>query len=300
MKRRDFLKIAGAAFGLTLPALGGYWYVSNRGENPPAVDPYAPEPWETNSSPEPVLIIINEDPAHRCGRFLAEILWAEGLNGFSAVRLADASPQLLSGYGCVLLSAGACSPDETEMLASYAAAGGNLVVFQPDDVLATGLGLSASSGTIHESAALADPRHPLAAGILGQPLSVHVEAGLYPTDGGEVVARLDDPQAIGVLPARSGWCGCFRPGLNIVLTLGQPANPSALTICRCSARDCLGGSISSAWIPQSENSSPVANIVLAVQDTSAAAPVVFSVRRAACWWSLPISRNTFSALDQIA
>ena len=98
MNRREFVKLAGLTIGLSIPALSGIWWLSNRGEALPSVDPYAPEPWEATISSGPVLVIINEDPVHRFGRFLAEILWAEGLNGFTAIRLADASPQVLAHW----------------------------------------------------------------------------------------------------------------------------------------------------------------------------------------------------------
>ncbi len=204
--------------------------MSNRGENPPALDPYAPEPWQESPAPGPVLLIVNEDPDHRFGRFMAEILWAEGLNGFSTVRLANSSANLLAQYACVLVSAGSCTPAETEMLANYAAAGGKLVVFQPDSILAAGLGLEAATGTIPQGATLlTDPQHPLAEGIINKPLIVHVESGLFPAEGTEVVARLNDPEAhpavfVKRLSAGVVVAWAYDLGMSIVLTRqGNPA-----------------------------------------------------------------------------
>ena len=212
-----------------MPALSGFWWMSNRGEYPPALDPYAPEPWKINPAPGPVLLIVNEDPAHRFGRFMAEILWAEGLNGFSTVRLANSSAKLLAQYACVLISAGSCTPAETEMLANYVTAGRKLVVFQPDSVLAAGLGLGAAGGSIPQGATLANPQHPLARGIVTQPLTVHVEAGLYPAEEGEIVAWLDDPEAHPAVFVKRLGAGvvvawAYDLGMNIVLTRqGNPA-----------------------------------------------------------------------------
>ncbi len=204
--------------------------MSNRGENPPALDPYAPEPWQNNPAPGPILLIVNEDPAHRFGRFMAEILWAEGLNGFSTVRLADSSAKLLAQYACVLVSAGSCTQAETEMLANYAAAGGKLVVFQPDSILAAGLGLEAATGTIPQGATLlTNPQHLLAEGIINRPLIVHVESGLYPAQGAEIVAWLDDPEAhpavfVKRLSAGVVVAWAYDLGMSIVLTRqGNPA-----------------------------------------------------------------------------
>jgi len=228
MNRRNFLKLAGLAVGLSIPALSGAWWISNRGETLPSVDPYAPDPWQTTPSAAPVLLIINNDPVHCYGRFLAEILWAEGLNGFSAVQLADVSPQLLGKFGCVLASSGNYSPTQAEMLANYAAAGGKLVVFQPDSTLAAGLGFGAASGTIPEGYAVTNPQNSLAAGIVTLPLSVHVEAGLYLSEEVEIIARLGDPQAhpaVFIKRLGSGLVAAWAYDLAMNIVLTRQGNP---------------------------------------------------------------------------
>ena len=183
MDRRDFLKTAGLAAVSAIPILGGAWWLANRGEDLPRGDPYAAEPWQTTNESGPVLLVINEDTEHRFGRFLAEILWAEGLNAFTAVRLSDTTPEMLEAYACVVLSAGRCTPAQVEMLAGYANEGGNLVVFQPDDALAIALGLVASQVTPPEGSLRVNPRQPLASGIVTQPISVHVTCQVYPRRG---------------------------------------------------------------------------------------------------------------------
>ncbi len=218
--------------GLSVPALSGIWWLSNRGEDLPSLDPFAPEPWQVTASSGPILVIITEDPVHRFGRFLAEMLWAEGLNGFTAIRLADASPHVLGQYPCVLVSAGSSTTAEADMLANYASAGGKLVVFKPDSTLSARLGLGAATDTIPGGATVTDSQHPLADGIIPLPLSLHVEAGLYPPEGAEIVARLDDPQAhpaVFVKRLGSGlvvaWS--FDLVMNIVLT--RQGNPALAT-----------------------------------------------------------------------
>jgi hypothetical protein len=232
MNRRKFLKVAGLTIGLSIPALSGIWWLSNRGQDLLSIDPYAPEPWQTTSTSGPVLVIINEDPVHRFGRFLAEILWAEGLNGFTAIRLADASPGVLNKYACILVSAGNLTSAEVKMLADYATAGGKLVVFLPNNSLSAGLGLTPATGTIPSGSTVTNPQHPLAAGIVPSPLSIHVQAGLYPPDGADVVARLDDPEAHPAVFIRALGKGmvvawAYDLAENIVLTRqGNPAMAS--------------------------------------------------------------------------
>lgn len=195
MNRRKFLILAGLMAGSSLPVLSGTWLHSNRGENLPSLDPFAPDPWQETSAAGPVLLLVNEDPLHPFGRFLAEILWAEGLNAFTAARLSDASTGLLEQYPCVLLSAGKVTSAAVDLLAAYAAGGGRLIVFQPDENLAEGLGLQPSRGTLQEGLAWTEAQHPLASGIVDRPLSLHVGAGLYPLEDGEAVAWLGDPAA---------------------------------------------------------------------------------------------------------
>ena len=229
MDRRTFFKWAGLATGSALVGLSSTWWVLNREQEVPTRDPFAPEPWQVAQPAGPVLALINEDSGHPFGRFLAEILWAEGLNAFTAARLADASPALLEPFACVLVSAGECSPETSGMLANYAAQGGKLIVFQPEGNLARELGLDDPAETISEGTLWTESLHPLAAGITQQPISLHVRAGLYAPEGAEILARLDGHTQPGLFLRRlgSGMVAAWAYDLawNIVLTRqGNPAN----------------------------------------------------------------------------
>lgn len=235
MDRRQFLKWAGLVTGGTLPLLGGAWWMMNRGEDLPSLDPYAPEPWQVTGADGPVLLLINEDADHPFGRFLAEILWAEGLNGFSAARLPDANAGLLGQYACVLLSAGKVSEAQTVLLAQYASGGGNLVVFQPEDGLAESLGLGAGLGEAADCRARTNPRHPLARGIVTGPLSLHVPCRWFAGEDAETVVWMEpageaeaEPRPVVVVrPCGAGMVAAWGYDLahNLVLTRqGNPAN----------------------------------------------------------------------------
>ena len=229
MNRRNFLRLAALTAGMSIPALSGSWWLSNRGNGPLSTDCFAPDPWQDTHPSGQILVLVNEDTTHPFGRFLAEILWAEGLNAFTAARLTDITPAFLSQFSCVLVSSGGCTDVQASQLANYAENGGKLVVFQPEGLLAQKFGLSIEEKTITECAVVTNPQHPLAAGIVTQPLSVHVEANLYSPQGAEVVARLDDAETHpAVFLSRSGsglvvtWA--YDLAQNIVLTRqGNPA-----------------------------------------------------------------------------
>lgn len=228
INRRKFLQLAGLGLGSTLTALGGAWWLANREKEVPTVTPYAPEPWQTAAA-GPVGVVINEDPAHPFGRFLAEILWAEGLNAFSTARLGDVDPRWLSQFACVMVSAGQCSPAQSQMLANYADQGGQLIVFQPEGSLAVQLGLDAAPDWVAEGSLWTEALHPLAAGITPQPISLHVNAGIYTPQGAEVVAWLGGQARPALMLRRLGagmvaaWA--YDLAWNIVLTRqGNPAN----------------------------------------------------------------------------
>ena len=240
--RRGFFKWAGlAAAGGALAAAGGGWWLANREQDMPRHDPFVPEPWQAAGGPAPVGLVVNEDPAHPFGRHLAEILWVEGLNAFSAARMGDISAGWLGQFACVLVSAGACSSAASQLLADYTAAGGRLVVFQPEGELARALGLGeggSQQACATQEGAAAQPGlygallaggHPLAAGIDPRPLTLHVPALAYPAEGAEVLASLAESGTPGVWLRRlgAGWVAGWAydlPG-NIVLTRqGNPAN----------------------------------------------------------------------------
>lgn len=229
MNRRTFLRIAGIAAASMAAAASGVRWSANFMDDLPSVDPFAPEPWLAAPDPAPVLVLINEDPLHPFGRFLTEILWAEGLNAFSAARLADFDARRLAEFACVLVSAGKCTPNQSQMLADYAANGGGLVVFKPEGALAEALGLAAAGETGVEGWLQVEPRHELAHGMTAQPLSLHVPAGLYPVDETETAAWLGQPSghpAAFVQRHGAGWVAAWAYDLarNVVLTRqGNPA-----------------------------------------------------------------------------
>ncbi len=187
INRRNFLKLAGLVAGSALPMLTGIWWITSRGDNLPSLNPYAAEPWEVTNPDGPVLLLINQNDSHPFGRYLAEILWAEGLNAFTAARLEDASAGLLAQYPCVILSAGSCSPAQVDMIAGYARGGGNLVVFQPDQALAEGLSLQIDPQSAGQTQVWTNPEHALAVGIAVQAMSVHVPCDAYQADAGQVI-----------------------------------------------------------------------------------------------------------------
>src|SRR5437016_1387062 len=72
----------------------------------------------------------------------------------------------------------------------YVNAGGQLAAMRPDAQLAPVLGLAPASGTTAEGYLLADPAHPVGAGITAQTLQLHGAADHYTLAGATSLATL--------------------------------------------------------------------------------------------------------------
>ncbi|MBP1687797.1 MAG: hypothetical protein H6Q33_3940, partial [Deltaproteobacteria bacterium] len=88
----------------------------------------------------PILLIVNRSAPNPFGRYLAEILRAEGINSFTTVELSTVDSISLNGVGLVVLAETPLTADQAALLTGYVATGGRLVAMRPDAQLGPVLG----------------------------------------------------------------------------------------------------------------------------------------------------------------
>jgi hypothetical protein len=196
ISRRRFLKLAGAAGALALPT----WLVydllrETKGELPPSLFPYAPvdvmENWPSRpAAASPILVLISERADNPFGRYLAEILRAEGLNCFQIASASDLSNAPLEWYDLVLLAEGSLGDDQVELLEGYVTRGGRLVAMRPGARLASLFGVERVAGSTAEGYVQVEASHPIGRGIATETLQFHGTADHYRLAGAQVVAWL--------------------------------------------------------------------------------------------------------------
>jgi hypothetical protein len=196
ISRRRFLKLAGAAGAIGIPALAGYGLLREAsGEAPPNGSPYVSidmlETWPQDpAAASPILLLTQDSADNPFGLYLAEILCAEGLNCFQVTGTSDLVNAPLNWYDLVLLAEGPVSQSQADLLEGYVAQGGRLVAMRPDSHLAHLFGVEQQAGSLAEGYLQVDQSHPAAQGIASETMQFHGTADLYRPAGAQVVAWL--------------------------------------------------------------------------------------------------------------
>jgi hypothetical protein len=117
------------------------------------------------ASPTPILIIAS--PANPFTRYYAEILRAEGLNGFAVVDISGVTDLLLDTYDVAILGDAPVSLAQQSMLSNWVDRGGNLIAMRPDKQLYPLFGLGATTSTLSNAYLLFDRTTRPASGLVG-------------------------------------------------------------------------------------------------------------------------------------
>jgi hypothetical protein len=136
----------------------------------------------------PILVITS--PASTYGKYYAEILRTEGFNEFAVMDIGSVTSATLSGYDIAILAPAALTPTQAGMLMTWVNAGGNLIAMQPDQQLASLLGLTAAGPTLSNAYLLVDTSTAAGNGITNRPLQFHGTANLYTLSGATQIAAL--------------------------------------------------------------------------------------------------------------
>jgi hypothetical protein len=96
--------------------------------------------------PAPILLVVNSSAPNPFGRYLGEILQAEGINTFSTVELSSLTATTLNAARLVVLAQTPLTGPQAALLTNYVTGGGRLVAMAPDTQLEPVLGV-ASSGS---------------------------------------------------------------------------------------------------------------------------------------------------------
>jgi hypothetical protein len=149
-------------------------------------DPPPPPPDEGPGGP----ILVVSSGTNPFTKYYAEVLRAEGLNGFLVSDITAVTPAALAAHKVVILGEMALSPAQVTMIADWVWAGGRLIAMRPDKQLAALLGLTDAGGTLSEAYTRIDTSTSPGNGIVGETMQFHGTADLYQLNEATAVATL--------------------------------------------------------------------------------------------------------------
>jgi hypothetical protein len=186
----------------------------------------------------PILLVVNDSASNKFGRYLGEILRAEGLNSFDVTTVFSTTPAQLAGYRLVILAETTLTAYRASLLSNYVTGGGALIAMRPDAQIKGLFGLNTASGTVTDgylkiNTAVSVGGFTPGQGLASATLQIHGDADAYTLAGGAVKladlyssATTSTPYPA-VVSSASGKAVAFTYDLarNVVYTRqGNPAN----------------------------------------------------------------------------
>ncbi len=182
----------------------------------------------------PILLVVNDAAPNKFGRYVGEILRAEGLNAYAVVQLSAVTANDLSGYRLVVLAETPLTSAQVGLLTSYVNGGGRLLALHPDAQLAALFGLAPAGGVQTDGYLKIDSGQPAGQGLPTETLQIHGDADRYTLSGATAIATLYSDAAtataspaVVMAPAGQGKAAAFTYDLakNVAYTRqGNPAN----------------------------------------------------------------------------
>jgi hypothetical protein len=140
----------------------------------------------------PILLVVNDGySSNHFGRYLGEILRAEGLNSFDVMDISSLDAAELTGHDLTILAETSLTSAQAAMLNTYVSGGGRLLAMRPDEQIQGLFGLGASAGVLSngyvqiDTAALLNGVAP-GQGLTSATLQLHGDADEYSTLAGAV------------------------------------------------------------------------------------------------------------------
>jgi hypothetical protein len=138
----------------------------------------------------PILLVVNDAAPNKFGRYVGEILRAEGLNAYEVVQLSAITAGDLSSHRLVVLAETPLTGAQAELLSGYVNGGGRLLALRPDAQIAALFGLAPAGGAQIDGYLKIDGGQPAGQGLPAETLQIHGEADRYALSGGIAIATL--------------------------------------------------------------------------------------------------------------
>ncbi|MBB6612666.1 DUF4082 domain-containing protein [Pontibacter sp. Tf4] len=135
-------------------------------------------------------ILLVTSAANPFSQYTAEILTAEGFNGFRVADISEVTADLLANYEAVIVGDIALPDAQVNVLTNWTNEGGTLVALSPDAKLAPLLGLSPNGGTMANSYLLVNTSSGPGKGIVNQTIQYKGSSDLYTLNGATAIATL--------------------------------------------------------------------------------------------------------------
>jgi len=136
----------------------------------------------------PILLVTSQNNPFT--KYYAEILRAEGFNGFLSVDLSNVTSGTLSTHQVVVLGEMPLTQEQTTLFTDWAANGGKLIAMRPAKALAAAAGLADAGTTLAEGYLKIDTSTAPGTGIVGDTMQFHGMADVYDLNGATAVATL--------------------------------------------------------------------------------------------------------------
>ncbi|MEI7555275.1 fibronectin type III domain-containing protein, partial [Candidatus Chlorohelix sp.] len=190
----------------------------------------------TNTAP--VLLVYNDAyTSNKFGRYLGEIMNAEGFNLFDTTQLVSVTTGLLSGYDTVVLAETTLSALQASIFTAYVETGGNLIAMRPDAQLASVFGLGLSNGTLNNAYVAIQTNNTYGQGFPSDSFQTHSTATTYNAATAQIVALLySDATSATSYPAvtvnnyGNGKAAAFTYDVAKAVTYIRQGNPSQTNV----------------------------------------------------------------------
>lgn len=137
----------------------------------------------------PLLVVVNDAAPNPFGRYLPEILRAEGITSFDVVQLAAVDGATLNQAKLVVVAETPLSDERAALFTAYVAGGGRLVAMRPDPRLHDVLGIAAVVGSTPDGYTAINQAGP-GVGLQSVTLPIKGVADHYAMAGASEVAAL--------------------------------------------------------------------------------------------------------------
>ena len=184
----------------------------------------------------PILLVVNNSAPNPYGRYLAEILRAEGLNSFTIAQLSSVNATTLNAAQLVVLAETPLSAAQAGDFTTYITGGGRLLAMRPDTQIAALFNLSSAGSALSDPYLSINAAQPAGQGLPTATLQIHGTADRYTSTGTTLATLYSNAMTATTHPAvalsATGRAAAFSYDLarNVVLTRqGNPANANVDT-----------------------------------------------------------------------